>query len=197
LAADVAATAEDLAGRDRAYEGVRRDRACRSDIGECGAVIWAPSPRHKRIAVLTAGLSACGMAGPLARMAGSHARAQPSHARPKSLPLARGDAGKAGQGRRTGILFSRTKNVMMAWVNISGRPRLAGSISDEATNRVGEAFLGEATRRHPDCRCNLEPAPPAPGANVYHAPRVSAHHERRAPRRVGATSRRRRDGPAR
>jgi hypothetical protein len=68
---------------------------------------------RERIAVLAAGLSAYSMAGTLARMAqASHAPSQPSHARPKSLPLARGDAAKAGRDEEQALAFSRTKNTV-------------------------------------------------------------------------------------
>ena len=86
---------------------------------------------RERIALLAAGLSAYSMAGPLARMAqASHAPPRPSHARPKSLPLARGDAAKAGRDEEQALAFSRTKN--MVWL------LLRSGISEIAKKELAE-----------------------------------------------------------
>jgi len=85
--------------------------------------------------VLAAGLSAYSMAGPLARMAeGSHARSQPGHARPKSLPLARGDAAEAGRDEEQALAFSRTKN--MGWLDC--RPAVPRELAAMAAGTDGD-----------------------------------------------------------
>src|SRR4051794_19580960 len=82
----------------------RLRRARRGDIGA------ASSAWRERIAVLAAGLLAYSMAGAPARMGGgSHARSQPGHARPKSLPLARGDAAEAGPDEEQALLSAERR----------------------------------------------------------------------------------------